>query len=133
MLVVLVSALAGAVPVGGALAASPTFRMTVSHYLRGCHVWMTTKVLGPSTTITIARGTRLDIRVSCPMDFDFKQVAGPRLLLGKPRTFAGTHRTIVFKKPGLYRLVAKNVQTSEQQGLQTLGPDSTLRLTVRVR
>jgi len=42
-------------------------------------------------------------------------------------------RTIVFAKAGLYRLQAINVETSAQQGLQTLGADNTLRLTVLVR
>ena len=67
------------------------------------------------------------------MDFDLKQTAGPRLALGGSRLYTGTTRTLVFRKPGLYRLVATNVQTSEEAGLQTLGEDNTLRLIVRVR
>jgi len=67
------------------------------------------------------------------MDFDVAQVAGPRLGLGPPRLYAGTTRAIVFRKAGVYRLTAKNVQSSEQQGLQTLGPDNGLTLTVIVR
>jgi hypothetical protein len=70
--------------------------------------------------------------MSCPMSFDVRQTAGPKLVLGNPRFAAGTTRTIVFAKPGVYRLVAQNVETSEEMGLQTLGPDNVLRLTVRV-
>ena len=66
------------------------------------------------------------------MSFDLVQTAGPRLALGNPRFAAGTTRTIVFRKAGVYRLVAKNVETSEEMGLQTLGPDNVLRLTVRI-
>jgi len=36
-------------------------------------------------------------------------------------------------RKGVYRLKAVNVESSAQQGLQTLGPDNTLVLTVRVR
>lgn len=89
--------------------------------------------LGPRRRISVVRGSKLVIRDNCPMSFDFRQVAGPKLRLGNPRTYPGTTRTIVFRKAGLYRFKAKNVETSEQMGLQTLGPDNTLVLTVRVR
>jgi hypothetical protein len=121
------------VPLGTAAAASPTFRLSIMHTVHGCHVWVTTKVLGASTTITIRRGTRLEIRPSCPMDFDFAQTAGPRLALGDPRTLRGTVRTVVFPRRGVYRLTATNVQAPADVGLQTLGPDNVLRLTVVVR
>lgn len=115
--------------------ASPTVQMAIVHFVRGCHVWgtATSQPLGPSRTMTFARGTRLAIRINCPMSFDFSQLAGPRLDLGDPRSVPGTVRTIVFAKAGLYRLQAVNVQSSSGAGLQTLGPDNTLRLTVRVR
>jgi hypothetical protein len=109
-------------------------RLAIVHFVRGCHVWGTadSQPLGPSRTLTLKRGTRLEIRVNCPMSFDFTQVAGPKLALGNPRSAPGTVRTIVFAKPGLYRLQAVNVESSTQQGLETLGADNTLRLTVHV-
>ena len=67
------------------------------------------------------------------MDFDFSQTTGPKLALGDVRTHTGTVRTIVFKKAGVYKLRAKNVQSSEEQGLQTLGADNALTLTVVVK
>jgi hypothetical protein len=131
---VLVAAVAAvAVPLGTAAAASPTVRLTIMHTVQGCHVWLTTKVLGPSAKITVKRGTRLVIRPSCPMDFDFAQAAGPRLALGNPRTLRGATRTIVFARTGVYRLRVKNVQTPEEVGLQTLGPTNVLTLVVVVR
>ena len=120
-------------PLVATAAASPTFRMSIVHYVRGCHVWKTTSVRGAATAITVKRGTRVQIRLSCPMDFDFGRRAGPRLALGNPRSIAGTTRTIVFRKPGRYVLTATNVQTSDELGLQTLGADNALTLTVRVR
>jgi hypothetical protein len=131
-LIAIVTAVAALAP---AAAASPTVRMTIIHVVQGCHVWGTndSQPLGPKRRISLARGSKLMIRDNCSMSFDFSQVAGPKLNLGDRRTYPGTTRTIVFRKAGLYRLKARNVETSEQMGLQTLGPDNTLILTVRVR
>ncbi len=133
LLACLAAVVLAAAPAGGAAAVSPTFRITIVHYVRRCHVWSTTGVLGPAAKVTLRQGTRLEIRVSCPMDFDFRQVGGPRLVLGTSRTPAGTTRMILFRTRGVYRLTAKNVQSSEEAGLQTLGPDNALALTVVVR
>ncbi len=112
-------------------AASPAVRLSILHFVRGCHVWSTNHQ--PTAKITLKHGTTLEIRVSCPMDFSFAQTAGPKLSLGDPVTHAGTVRRIVFRKVGVYRLAATNLQSSEEQGLQTLGPDNGLKLTVVVR
>ena len=132
VLILLLGAVAGLAP---AAAASPTVRMTIVHFWRGCHVWGTndSRPLVPTRRITLARGSKLVIRVNCPMSFNFHQVAGPKLALGATRTYPGTTRTIVFRRAGLYRLKAVNVESSDDQGLQTIGPDNTLVLTVRVR
>jgi len=116
-------------------AASPTVRLTLIHVMRGCHVWGTadSRPLGATRTIELKRGGRIAIRVSCPMAFDVTQLAGPKLAGGLGRWESGTAHTLVFVKRGLYRLKAVNVQTSEEMGLQTLGPDATPLLTVRVR
>ena len=115
-------------------AASPTVRLTIVHTLRGCHVWtLGLKSLGPTAKLTVKRGTRLEIRPNCPMDFEFRQVGGPKLALGAVRTYAGTIRTIVFRKAGLYRLKVRNVQTPEERGLVTLGDTNELTLTIVVR
>ncbi len=125
---------------GGTAVGTATVRLVISHVFEHCHVWsMATKTLGavktlgPSTKIVVAPGTKVIIRSDCPMDFDFKQTKGPRLALGDPRTYAGSSRTIVFRKAGLYRLTATNVQTPEERGLTTLGATNTLALTVVVR
>lgn len=117
-------------PVGTLAAASPGFRLSIVHYVHGCHVWRTTSVRGATTTVRVKRGTRVEIRLTCPMDFDFRQLRGPRLQLGNPRTVAGSSRTIVFRKAGTYVLSATNVQSSDELGLETLGSDNALKLTV---
>lgn len=119
-------------PAGATVAA--TIRLTISHVVSNCHVWTTpSKQLGATARIVVREGDRMTLRIDCPMDFDFTQVAGPRLALGSPRTFGGQSRTIVFRRAGTYRLRAKNVQTPEERGLDTLGRPNTLTLTVVVR
>jgi hypothetical protein len=108
--------------------------ISIVHVVRGCHVWaLGSRQLGPVTTLKVNAGTRVKLRIDCPMDFDLVQVAGPKLALGKPRLYTGSTRVIVFRRAGVYKLVAKNVQTSDEVGLETLGEDNTPRLTIRVR
>ena len=133
-LALLVTIAAGFVLVPAALA-SPTVRLTLIHVMRGCHVWgnADSQPLGAVDTVDLKRGSRIEIRVSCPMAFDVKQVTGPKLALGNPRWQTGTTHTVVFKKVGVYKLKAFNVQTSKEMNLETLGPDNTPVLIVRVR
>lgn len=118
-----------------AAAASQTVRMAIVHVVQGCHVWGTadSQALGPTRTVVVKRGAHLQIRINCPMSFDFSQVSGPKLDLGAARTYPGTVRTIVFARAGVYKLKAVNVESSAQMGMSTLGPDNTLLLTVKVR
>jgi hypothetical protein len=129
-LVLIVVVAATLAPVGPA-AAVPTIRLAILHYWNGCHVWSSNNK--PNTRIVVRRGTRVAIRPNCPMDFDIRQVAGPKLAFGSERVYAGTTRTVLFRRRGIYRLVVKNVQSSEEQGLETLGPDNRLTLTVVVK
>ena len=134
VLVLLAGLALGVAPGGAAVAASPTLRAAIVHTLRGCHVWsFAGKPAVPDAVVTVARGTRLSIRISCPMDFDVVQVRGPALALGPSRFYAGTTRTVLFRRPGTYRLRARNVQSSEQARLQTFGPDNVPTLSVVVR
>lgn len=111
---------------------SKTVTLNIIHAVSGCHVWQTTHTLGASGTLTLPAGGKIVLRVSCPMDFTLTQVRGPKLALGDPTLHTGTTRTLVFVKRGTYVLRAVNLQTSEQQGLQTLSTDNVLRLTVKV-
>ena len=113
-------------------APSKTVQLAIIHTVRGCHIWQATHALGPSGVVQLARGDRIKLRVNCPMDFRFVQVRGPAVATGDPTFHTGTSRTITFRKRGTYVFSAKNLQSSEQVGLQTLGPDNALRLTVRV-
>jgi len=113
---------------------APTIALSIIHVVRGCHVWARPSgAIGSDSTISVKPGTRVKIRLVCPMDFDVSQTRGPKLAIGGRRFYTGSTRVLVFRKAGVYRLRAKNVQTSEEVGLQTLGEDNVLRLTVRVK
>ncbi|MFL5937564.1 MAG: hypothetical protein ACJ76U_12060 [Gaiellaceae bacterium] len=132
--VTLVAALALLAAPGGGAASAKTVRLAIAHVVSHCHVWRTpARLLGPTLQITVARGDSVIIRPDCPMDFDFAQTKGPRLALGDPRTYAGTSRTVLFRKAGVYRLTASNVQTPEERGLTVLGDANVLTLTVVVK
>ena len=113
-------------------APSKTVRLSIIHTVRGCHVWQSTHDLGPATTLKLKRGDKLQLRVSCPMAFRLTQLRGPKLPLGDPTMQTGTQRTIKFAKKGVYVLRAVNLQSSAEMGLQTLGPDNQMTLTIRV-
>ena len=106
--------------------------LAIVHTVSGCHVWQSTVTLGAAPVVKVKAGTRLTLRVNCPMSFAFSQLKGPAVAAGAHTFQPGTTRTIVLRKRGTYVFLAKNLQSSEQVGLQTLGPDNDLTLTVRV-
>jgi hypothetical protein len=109
--------------------------LSIVHVMQGCHVWATNdgRPLGATRTMSVAAGSRVSIRISCPMDFDVVETAGPKLELGDSRWHTGTAHTLVFKRRGVYRLEATNVQSPEEVGLQVMGTVNVLHLVVRVR
>jgi hypothetical protein len=115
--------------------ASPTVRLTLIHVMQGCHVWGDAdgQPLAAAKTLTVKPGTRITVRITCPMDFDVVQTAGPKVPLPEPRWHTGTTHTLVFAKRGTYRFTATNVQTPEEAGLETIGPVNVDRLVVVVR
>jgi hypothetical protein len=111
-------------------AARPPTVYEIKHFFRGCHVFV--KNEKPTISLRLRKGDRIQLLDHDVMDFDVAQTAGPRVPLADPRLRRSETRLLVFRKPGLYRFEARNVQTSEELGLQTLGPDHTLKITVRV-
>jgi len=80
---VLVLALSAGLALAPTALASPTVRLTIVHFFRGCHVWGTVdgQPLGTTRTLTLHRGAHIEIRINCPMSFVFSQQAGPALAL----------------------------------------------------
>jgi hypothetical protein len=116
--------------VGQAGGARPPAVYEIKHFFRSCHVFV--KNEKPAISLRLRKGDRIQLLDHDVMDFDLTQTAGPRVSLGDPRLRRSEMRLIVFRKAGLYRFEGTNVQTSEELGLQTLGPDNRLRITVRV-
>jgi hypothetical protein len=121
---------AAALVVGQADAARSPTVLEIKHFFRGCHVF--SKNEQPTLNLRLRKGDRIRLIDHDVMDFDVTQTAGPRVPFGDPRVRRSEVRLLAFRKAGLYRFEARNVQTSEELGLQTLGPDHTLRITVRV-
>jgi hypothetical protein len=99
--------------------------LSLIHVMNGCHVWGTAdgRPLGAARTIHVKPGGRVQIRITCPMDFD---VRGERWM-------SGTMHTLTFRHRGVFHFTFTNVQTPEERGLETLGPTNTPKLTVVVR
>jgi hypothetical protein len=120
-----------ALAVGQASAARPPTVLEIKHFFRGCHVFTLNDK--PTVSLRLRRGDRMELVDHDVMDFDITQAGGPRVPLADPRLRRSQVRMLVFRKVGLYRFEGKNVQTSEELGMGTIGPDNTLRITVRVR
>lgn len=113
-------------------APAKTVQVAIVHAVHGCHIWHTTRDVGPTLAVKLPRGGRLQLRVNCPMDFRIVQVKGRPVALGDPTFYTGTTRTIAFPRPGVYVFSGTNLESSAERGLPTLGPDNVLRLTVTV-
>ena len=107
--------------------------LSIVHVVQGCHVWHTTRDVGPTTVVHLKHGGSVTVRDSCPMSFTLAQLAGPAVAIGDPTFHTGTQRTFRFAKAGRYVLQATETMTSSEMGLETLGPDNVLRLVVIVR
>ena len=84
---------------------SKTVRLAIVHTVHGCHVWHSgTRDAGAATKLTLRRGDKLALRVTCPMDFTLTQLRGPRLAIGDPTLHSGTVRSISFRVRGIYVL-----------------------------
>jgi hypothetical protein len=104
--------------------------LEIKHFFRGCHVFTASEK--PVLSVRLRKGDRIRLIDHDVMDFDVTQTAGPRVPISDSRLRRSEVRLLAFRRAGLYRFEAKNIQTSEELGLQTLGPDNTLRIVVRV-
>src|SRR6266511_1121141 len=100
--------------------AAGTATITISHQMRGCHVWQ----LGnanpkPSLSVTLKAGTVLRFMNNDVMPHRLIQQAGPKLRL--------THQ-------GIYRFTTKAGEDyPSMSSMKTIGEDYVLHLTVHVK
>ena len=116
----------------GVTAPAKPVQLAIVHVVQGCHVWHTTRDVGPTTVVKLHHGGRITVRDSCPMNFSLSQLKGPAIALGDPTFYTGTQRTFSFAKRGHYVIQATETMSSQEMSLQTLGPDNVLRLVVDV-
>lgn len=130
---VLLVALAAAGTAQAATKPPARVQIQIVHALRGCHQWGNgVATFGAAYNATVRTGGRVDVRESEQMIFDVTQLAGPAIDTGD-QLVPGETQSFRFAKPGTYRLQLVNTERSTDVGLQSLGDDNVLTLTVRVR
>ena len=113
--------------------AAARIALEITHAVRGCHQWgRGQEKFGAAYKATIRTGGRVDVRESEQMIFDIAQTAGPAMSFGD-QIVPGQTRSWVFRRAGTYRVKLVNVEKSTDVGLQSLGEDNVLTLTVVVR
>ena len=138
-----------AVPTVGA-AAPKTASVTIRHQQRGCHAWSVNG--GPfaaSHSVTVARGGSITFTNNDVMPHRLLEVSGPSVRMRNGNTMPmgmGTHgaaapgvmnhmgatTNVSFSRAGTYVFTTRAGE-DYMSGLETVGPDNVLRLTVKVR
>jgi plastocyanin len=124
--------------------------LVIRHQTRGCHAWSLDRgAFKASQIVYLQRGATIDVTNNDVMPHRLVVMSGPAVrftrvsqgmegAMGLKGTFPpamlahmGAESKITFTKPGLYHLTTKPGE-DYMQGMKTVGPDNTLRLTVRV-
>jgi plastocyanin len=108
-------------------------RVTIDHVTRGCHVLSVNNgAQTTSATIRLAAGGSLRVQDNDVMPHRVVRVAGPQAqFVGAAMKHMGARSTVTFPTPGTYSLTTKAGE-DYMKGVQTLGPDNTLRIKVVV-
>ena len=119
----------------GASAAGTT-TITISHQMRGCHMWQVTNGSPKANlSVTLKAGTVLRFVNNDIMPHQLIQQAGPKLRLQRAamsRMSATTSVKLVSK--GVYRFTTKPGEDYKTfSSMKTTGEDYVLHLTVRVK
>jgi plastocyanin len=107
--------------------------VTIDHVTRGCHVLTVNHgAQTTSATIHLATGGILRVQDNDVMPHQIVRVAGPQAqFVGAAMKHMGARSTVTFPTPGTYSLTTKAGE-DYMKGVQTLGPDNTLRIKVVV-
>ena len=132
LLLAAVTALAVIAPASGASTAT----ITISHQMRGCHMWQ----LGngkpsASLNVTLKVGTTLRFVDNDVMPHRLIQQAGPRLALQHPAMTHMSASTVVkLLRSGTYRFTTKPGEDYKSMAsMKTIGEDYVLHLVVHVK
>jgi plastocyanin len=132
ILLSVVTALVAASPA----AAGSTATITISHEMKGCHMWqLGSGKLAPSLTISLKSGTTLRFVNNDIMPHKLIESGGPKLTLVHPNMnrLAAVATTKLAHK-GTYRFTTKPGEDYKIfAGHKTIGEDYVLHLTVHVK
>ena len=116
--------------------AASTATITISHQMRGCHMWQ----LGngnpsPSLKVTLRAGTTLRFVDNDVMSHRLTQQAGPKLALTHPAMNHMSASTVVrLQRKGTYRFTTKPGEDyKSMSSMKTIGEDYVLHLVVHVK
>ena len=117
-------------------AAGTTATITISHQMRGCHMWQLGNAKPtPTLSVTLKAGTVLRFVNNDVMPHKLAQQAGPKLGLTRANMShmsATTSVKLVHK--GVYRFSTKPGEDYKSMSMmKTTGEDYVLHLTVRVK
>lgn len=129
-------AAAVALVVVSSAAAGGTATITISHEMRGCHMWqLGSGKLTPNLEVTLKAGTALRFVNDDIMPHRLIQSAGPRLTLVRPNmNHLSAVSTVKLARKGTYRFTTKAGDDYKLfAGHKTIGEDYVLHLTVKVR
>jgi plastocyanin len=129
-------AVAAALVAASPAAAGSTATITISHEMKGCHMWqLASGKLAPHLSATLKAGTTLRFVNNDIMPHRLIQSAGPKLSL----VHANMNRlsavsTVKLTRKGTYRFTTKAGEDYKLfAGHETIGEDYVLKLTVHVR
>jgi plastocyanin len=117
-------------------AAGGTATITISHEMKGCHMWqLGNGKLAPNLAVTLKAGTALRFVNNDIMPHRLIQSSGPKLTLVRPNmSRLAAVATVKLTRKGTYRFTTKAGEDYKIfAGHKTIGEDYVLHLTVHVR
>ena len=119
---------------GTANTASPnSVSAVIEHTTRGCHtISVNGSAPSPTQTIRLAVGGSLHMQDNDVMPHQLMLVSGPQAnIVGAAMNHMGAQSTVTFPSAGTYTLGTKAGE-DYMKGVQTIGPDNTLKIKVLV-
>lgn len=116
--------------------AGGTATITISHQMRGCHMWQLGSGAPKATlAVTLTAGTMLRFVDNDVMPHKLIQQAGPKLGLVHPSMERmGASTSVRLARRGVYRFTTKPGEDyAWAKSMKTIGEDYVLHLTVRVK
>lgn len=116
--------------------AGSTATITISHEMKGCHMWQVGDgKLAPTLATMVKAGTTLRFVNNDIMPHRLVQSAGPKLTLVRPNmNHLSAVSTVKLSRKGTYRFTTKPGEDYKVfAGHKTIGEDYVLHLTVHVK